>query len=150
MESLKRASRKNKRDLPFIHRKIARRRKHSNHVLAKQLVSVADYIYVGNLSSKWLFSGSLARSALDAGYGQLFHFLTRKAENAGKLASKVNETRSTGTCYGCGSWKKVPLSDRVYACSHCSYTNDRDVNAALNIMKIGESLRLSGHFDLKA
>lgn len=136
MKSIQKASRERRRDLPFIHRKIARRRKHSHHVQAKRLLEAADTIVVGNLNSKWLFSGRLARSASDAAHSQFLLILSYKAANAGKTVMIVNEAYTSQTCYNCGKQQKMDLAEREYHCS-CGYSNNRDVNAALNILRVG-------------
>lgn len=136
MNAIKKASRDNRRDLPFIHRKIARRRKHSHHVQARRLLEAADTIIVGNLSSKFLFSGKLARSASDAAHAQFRTILTYKAANAGKSVKFVNERDTSKTCYSCGKKHDMPLEERHFECD-CGYSANRDVNAAWNILKIG-------------
>lgn len=141
MESIKNASREKRRDLPFIHRKIARRRKHSHHVMAKELLKAANNIYVGNLNSRFLFGGKLARSASDAAHSQFLSILSYKAENAGKIVTIVNEAYTSMTCYKCGKRQKMELWERQYDCP-CGYSNNRDVNAALNILSVGERQRL--------
>lgn len=141
INAIRNASRNNKRDLPFIHRKIARRRKHSHHVQAKRLLEAAETVYVGNLNSKFLFAGRLARSASDAAHSQFLSILSYKAANAGKVVMIVNEDYTSQTCYACGKRQKMELSEREYFCS-CGYSNDRDVNAALNILLVGERQRL--------
>lgn len=41
---------------------------------------------------------------------------------------------SSKTCHNCGHIKKdLKLSDRTYKCSECSYVEDRDINASLNL-----------------
>ena len=41
---------------------------------------------------------------------------------------------SSKTCHNCGHIKKdLKLSDRTYICSECGYTEDRDINASLNL-----------------
>lgn len=41
---------------------------------------------------------------------------------------------SSKTCHNCGSIKSdLKLSDRIYHCSECDYTADRDFNASLNL-----------------
>jgi putative transposase len=142
IKNIQEASRNHKRDLPFIYRKITRRRKHSHHVMAKRLLEAADIVYVGDLNSKWLFSGKLARSASDAAHYQFKQILTCKAENADKTVKVIHEAYTSQTCNSCGKIHKMELKDRVFECPFCSYSNDRDVNAALNILKIGESLHL--------
>jgi IS605 OrfB family transposase len=141
IENIRDASRKRKRDLPFIHRKIARRRKHSHHVMAKRLCEAANNIYVGNLNSRFLFAGRLARSASDAAHSQFLSILSYKAENAGKKAKIVNEAYTSQTCYKCGKRRPITLAEREFVCPHCGYSNDRDVNGALNILSVGERQR---------
>lgn len=62
-----------------------------------------------------------------------------------KLISKCKENNielrivdkwypSSKTCHNCGHIKKdLKLSDRTYKCSECGYTEDRDINASLNL-----------------
>lgn len=146
MAAIKKASRTNRRDLPFIHRKIARRRKYSHHVQAKELCKAANNIIVGNLNSRFLFAGKLARSASDAAHSQFMAILSFKAANAGKNVIKVNESYTSQTCFKCGTRHKLTLADRVIKCS-CGWVKDRDVNAALNIMKLGRCKRPSASRD---
>ena len=41
---------------------------------------------------------------------------------------------SSKLCHDCGQIKKdLKLSDRIYICSECGYTEDRDINASLNL-----------------
>lgn len=41
---------------------------------------------------------------------------------------------SSKTCHNCGSIKSdLKLSDRIYHCDECGYTEDRDYNASLNL-----------------
>lgn len=48
---------------------------------------------------------------------------------------------STQLCSNCGNRKvnenKLKLSDRLYVCDVCGHTMDRDLNAAVNLMKLG-------------
>ena len=45
---------------------------------------------------------------------------------------------SSKTCSKCG-WKKedLTLSDRVFKCENCGIEIDRDLNAAINIQRVG-------------
>ncbi len=48
---------------------------------------------------------------------------------------------SSKTCSECGAKnKKLQLSDREWACSECGVVHDRDKNAAINLMKYGQSI----------
>lgn len=46
---------------------------------------------------------------------------------------------SSKTCHNCGSIKhNLRLCDRVFVCDECGYTEDRDFNAALNLMSCAD------------
>src|SRR5262249_49912917 len=47
---------------------------------------------------------------------------------------------SSKTCSGCGSRKPtLPLFERTYLCEHCGLALDRDLNAAINLARLGET-----------
>ena len=50
---------------------------------------------------------------------------------------------STKTCYRCGEKVNLDLSDRVFKCSCCGLTEDRDVKAAKTILFEGLKKSLS-------
>lgn len=53
---------------------------------------------------------------------------------------------SSKTCSNCGSIKEdLTLSDRTYHCGSCHTTIDRDLNAALNLLKEGLRIYTLGH-----
>ncbi|MYE89975.1 transposase [Candidatus Poribacteria bacterium] len=44
---------------------------------------------------------------------------------------------SSKTCSNCGHKKKeLTLANRIYKCDACGYTQDRDINAAINLKAI--------------
>ena len=43
---------------------------------------------------------------------------------------------STKTCSGCGDIRAVALSERIYKCSVCGLSIDRDLNAAINLSRL--------------
>ena len=44
---------------------------------------------------------------------------------------------SSKTCHACGSIKRnLSLSERTFVCPDCGYTQDRDVNAAMNLASL--------------
>ena len=46
-------------------------------------------------------------------------------------------------CSECGKKVKKSLSTRTHVCPHCGFVEDRDVNAAINILKL--ALCTAGH-----
>jgi putative transposase len=137
LKSLKYASNKDRKALPFVHRKIARKRKDMNWKLSKKIVESANYIFVGDVSPTWLFKGKLARSASDAALFDLKVKMSYLAASAGRHFLEIPEAYTSKTCSCCKKVKsKLKLSDRVFQCS-CGFVLDRDLNAARNIAEKG-------------
>lgn len=126
-----------------IHEKIANRRKDALHKFSSALVARCGFIVVGDVSSMKLAKTNMAKSVLDAGWGQLKTMLEYKCDHAGILFKVVSEKNTTQTCSSC---KQLPdsrprgiagLGIREWICSGCGVTHDRDVNAARNILALG-------------
>lgn len=71
---------RNKQRVKTIHAKIANRRKDSLHKYSRKLVNRCGEIYVGNVSSLKLVKTKMAKSVLDAGWGQLKTMLEYKCD----------------------------------------------------------------------
>ena len=58
---------------------------------------------------------------------------------------------SSKICSHCGTKKEsLSLSERVFYCEHCHLLLDRDLNAALNLAKLGEAFPEVTPVDKKA
>ena len=81
----------------------------------------------------------LARAVSSAAFSEIRRQLTYKCEWYGvKLVLADRFYPSSKTCSGCGSIKgDLTLGDRVYVCDACGHTQDRDLNAALNLRAWG-------------
>ena len=132
---------KNRIQIAKLHEKIANQRKDFLHKVAKELVQKYDYIFVEDLHMRGMSQSlKLGKSTMDNGWGMFRTFIEYKAKFLGKIFSKINKWfPSSKTCSECGTVKseKMPLSERVFECDHCSYIDDRDVNAAKNIRTEG-------------
>ncbi len=84
----------------------------------------------------------LNRNLLEQNWGTFTHQLSYKAASAGGKLVKVNPKNTTQTCSACGGMPdvKLTLADRDYWCVHCGHHEDRDVNAAKNILLKGYEL----------
>ncbi|AOX00151.1 transposase [Moorena producens PAL-8-15-08-1] len=118
------------------HKKVADTRKDFHFKTAKELLDNHDLVAHEKLNIKGLAKTKLAKSVLDAGWGQFLSILSVKAENAGLVTKAVNPRNTSQNCSNCG--KRVPkkLKDRIHSCPHCGYVADRDVNAAINILNL--------------
>ena len=95
---------------------------------------------------------SLARSILEQQWGRFVQMLTYKAESAGGWVERVDPRGTSQRCSTCGSVpdEKVDLDVRVYRCDSCGLTEDRDRNAAKNVLSLGLSQRSGGVPDTPA
>ncbi len=124
-----------------LHRTAARRRKHALHKFSRKIVDRYQRIFVGDVSSAKLIKTRMAKSVLDAGWGMLKTQLQYKGQQAGRSVLIVNERYTTRACSSCGSLTGPAgldmLDVRIWMCSGCGDTHDRDVNAAKNILSAG-------------
>lgn len=79
----------------------------------------------------------LGKSVSDVGWGKFTQILEELCNKFGKLLIRVGRWYpSSKTCSHCGSIDKdLKLNDRVYECSECGHTMNRDKNAAVNILE---------------
>lgn len=137
--------RKHRKAIAKREAKIANRRKDFNHKLSRRLVSDYDVICVEDVRVSEFDppAKEIRKRIRDVAVGQLKAFLVYKAASAGKHVALVEPAYTTQDCSRC--FKRVPkeLSERVHRCT-CGFETDRDVNAALNVKRLGlQSLGLA-------
>lgn len=130
-----------KRQAKRLHRTAARRRRDALHKFSRSIVDRYQRILVGDVSSTKLVKTRLSKAVLDCGWGMLKGYIQYKGQQAGRAVFIVNEQYTTQTCSSCGS-RSGPkgvrdLNVRVWVCSDCGDSHDRDVNAAKNIRSAG-------------
>jgi len=123
-----------------LHEKTANQRRDFHHKQARKLVDTHGLIVHEALNIKGIAQTRLAKSTHDAGWASFLNILSYKAEEAGTRVVAVNPRNTTQACSSCGAMPEVKktLSDRTHVCP-CGYTDDRDVDAALNILSLGRS-----------
>ena len=88
-----------------------------------------------NLKHKSKLSSKFMNKMQRWSYPQVLSKLNSLAEMNGIHFTKVNPAYTSQTCSNCGSVKQeMPLEIRTYECCECSYIEDRDINAAKNIL----------------
>jgi putative transposase len=132
-----------KRQAKRLHRTAARRRKDALHKYSRKIVDQYQTIVVGDVSSTQLAKTRMAKSVLDAGWGMLKTQLLYKSQQAGRCVRVVSERNTTRACSSCGALTGPKGLDmcavRIWMCSECGDTHDRDVNAAKNILSAGRT-----------
>jgi putative transposase len=108
----------------------ANQRRDFAHKLSHNLVNRYSHLAFEDLNITGLASGMLAKSVLNAAWGQLISFTDYKAANAGGLVAKVNPRGTSQECDCCGMVTPKTLNDRIHDCPGCGTVEDRDVHAA--------------------
>ena len=83
----------------------------------------------------------IAKSVQQQNFYKLREILTYKAERSGiKLVIADRFYPSSKLCSNCGAIKhNLKLTERTYLCNNCGLEVDRDLNASLNLYRLGSS-----------
>ncbi len=128
------------RKIQNTHKKISDKRKDFLHKLSYDLSKKYDVVCIENLSmveiSQKLGNGN---NTYDTSYYKFTTMLKYKLESLGKKLVKIDKWYpSSKLCSNCGHKKEdLTLDDRVYHCTNCGISIDRDINAAINIRNEG-------------
>jgi putative transposase len=124
---------KQKNKIARIHQRIQRQRKEFHYKIAHKLVKAYDLIGVEDLNIKGLARTHLAKSILDAAWGEFITILAAVAVKRGVRVVKVKPHGTTKDCSTCGWEVPKTLEIRIHDCPKCLTVLDRDENAAINI-----------------
>jgi putative transposase len=122
------------------HLRVSRQRKEYCKRLAYSVIQSNDLVAYEDLNVKGLVRNRhLAKSISDAGWSTFRSWLEYLGHKYGKVTVAVPPRNTSQNCSNCGKKVKKSLSTRTHVCPHCGYVEDRDVNAAINILKLGLS-----------
>lgn len=130
-----------------LHEKIANSRKDHINKLAHNLTKKFDTIFVEDLNVRDMVKNhNLSKCISDAGMGSAIVKLEQKALAHGKKVIKIDRFYpSSKTCSCCGHLNQsMSLSVRSWSCPKCNTLHDRDKNASLNILAVGQTVAASG------
>ena len=122
-----------------IHQKMTNIRTDRLHKITSELIQSYDMIALEDLKvSNMMNNHHLARAIAEQSWSQLRAMLVLKGQSYGRDVILVDPRYTSQICSTCGhSDGKKPLDVRVWVCSNCGDTHDRDINAAINIRNIG-------------
>jgi putative transposase len=129
--------------LAKAHEKVANQRRDFIHKLSHRYIQGYDTVYVEDLDILSMAKSAkgntkyVYKSIADAGWGMFFNFLSYKAEDAGRAIVKVDPAGTSENCSNCGEPVPKKVTTRVHRCPVCGLKIGRDLNAAINILKIG-------------
>jgi transposase len=122
------------------HLRISRQRRGFVEKEALRVIKSNDFIAQVNLNIQGMVKNSkLAKSINDVAWSTFRQWLEYFGFKYGEATVAVSPHNTSQNCSSCG--EKVPksLSTRTHVCPHCGYVEDRDINAAINILKKGLS-----------
>ncbi|MDN3398706.1 IS200/IS605 family element RNA-guided endonuclease TnpB [Psychrobacter sp. APC 3426] len=128
-----------------VYEKITNIRKDFLHKLSFTLIKNHDVIAIEDLNVKGMVKNrKLSKAISDSSWSTFTTMLNYKAEWYGKALIKVDRWYpSSKTCSGCGhllTKAELPLQVRSWNCPSCLQSNDRDINASINILNEGLKL----------
>ncbi|WP_201625891.1 IS200/IS605 family element RNA-guided endonuclease TnpB [Psychrobacter immobilis] len=128
-----------------VYEKITNSRTDFLHKLSFNLIKNHDVIAIEDLNVKGMVKNhKLAKAISDSSWSTFTTMLAYKAEWYGKTLVKIDRWYpSSKTCSGCNhllTKAELPLSLRSWDCPSCLQTNDRDINASINILNEGLKL----------
>ena len=130
------------------HLRVSRQREEHAKRVARCVCASNDCIVYEDLSVKNLVRNrKLSKSINDAGWTQFRRWIEYFAGKFGKITIAVPPQYTSQDCPACGIRIKKSLSTRTHVCE-CGYVEDRDVAAAINILKKG--LNTAGHVGIYA
>jgi putative transposase len=135
---------KAKASLAKYHLKISRQREEHAKRLARCVCTSNDVVAYEDLQVKNMVRNhKLAKSINDSGWYQFRKWIEYFGVKFGKITIAVPPQYTSINCSNCGEKVAKTLSTRTHSCPHCNYTDCRDKNAAINILKKG--LSTAGH-----
>ena len=124
-----------------VYENISNMRETENRQLSSEMLMKNDVIFLEDLNIPGMEKNHcLAAAIADAGWGLIYKFIEEGAVRYGRTVIKIGRFYpSSRLCPHCGhKHEGLSLSDRAWVCPHCGHVvEDRDVNAAENILKEG-------------
>jgi putative transposase len=126
------------------HLKVSRQRKDFAVKLARCVVQSNDLVAYEDLMVRNMVKNSkLSKSISDAAWSNFRSWLEYFGKVFGVVTVAVPPHYTSANCSNCREVVKKSLSQRTHRCPHCGHVQDRDWNAAINILELG--LRTVGH-----
>lgn len=125
---------KSKYRVAKLHEKVTNQRKDWLHKLSREICNNYENIFVEDINLQRMASNLHHGKVVgDQGFGMLRTMITYKGH-----LYKVNPKNTSKTCHNCGKVNEsIVVGIEKWTCPSCGAIHDRDINAALNILRKG-------------
>ncbi len=131
------------------HLKVSRQRKDFAVKTARCVVRSNDLVAYEDLQVRNMVKNHrLAKSISDVSWSLFRQWVEYFGKVFGVVTVAVAPHYTSQNCSNCGEIVKKTLSTRTHVCPHCGHTQDRDWNAARNILE--KALSTAGHVGTNA
>ena len=136
---------KARKNLVRVHEKVVNRRTDWFWKLAHELTDKFDFLYFETLNLKGM-QRLWGRKVSDLAFSEFLKILEYVAEKKNKVVSYIGQWYpSSKTCSVCDHViDKLPLNIRYWQCPSCFAKHGRDLNASVNILRVGTSTQRLG------
>ncbi len=133
-------NRKRKRiELARLHESLRNKREDYQFKLAHELCRKYDYIFIEDLNISAM-TKMWGRKMSDIAHASFIEKLEYVASKYGVVVHKIDRWYASSKTCECGYVNKsLKLTDREWVCPECGVVNNRDLNAARNILRKGIS-----------
>jgi putative transposase len=132
---------KQKLKLAKKHERVTNERRDFQHKVSTTLVrdNQTNTLVMENLDIKSMQKNRwLSQSISDVGWGEFVSMIKYKCDWYGKNFIHIGQYEPSSKLCSCGKINNnLKLKDRIWTCSHCNTTHDRDILASNNIKHIG-------------
>ncbi|MGB5769026.1 MAG: transposase [Crocosphaera sp.] len=127
------------------HLRVSRQRRGFVEKEALRVIQSNDLVAYEDLNVKGMVRNHhFAKSINDAAWSTFREWLEYFGFKYGRITVAVSPHNTSQNCSNCGEKVQKSLSTRTHICPHCKYTEDRDINAAINILKKAIQCGLGG------
>ncbi len=132
-----------RKKIAVTHEKITNRRLNFLHQLSFKITDENQTIYLEDLNIKGMIKNRyLSKSISDAGWGEFTRQLKYKSLWRDKELVQIGRFEASSKVCNVCDWKNenLKLHQRKWLCQECKTFHDRDINAAKNILKLGQDM----------
>ena len=134
---------KQRKKIAITHERIANQRSNFLHQLSFKITDENQIIYLEDLNVKGMIKNRhLSKSISNASWGEFTRQLKYKSKWRDKELIQIGRFEASSKICNVCNWKNrhLKLHQRKWLCPECGTLHDRDINAAKNILKLGQDM----------